>query len=453
MTAPVLLAAWVSLSITGLRGQTIAVSPNRVMTDQAASILVSGLQSGERVSIRGELVDGADGRWSSQADFVADAQGAIDTSKQAPAAGSYKEVSAMGLVWSMKTSSHEGRYQAPRAFGAQTIEFHLMRGKDQVATASLEQAPMAEGVERIPVHDGALRGVLFVPRGANRNPAVLVLGGSEGGLPSRRAAWLASHGFVALALAYFRYEDLPQDLAGIPLEYFGQALNWMAHRSEIATNRIAVMGVSRGGELALQLASMYPVHAVVAYVPANVRYPACCGFTPAPFAWAWNGRGLAYRPLRGAPAAAMGAAIEVEHIRGPVMLISGTADRIWESSSMSDLVVARLKEHHFAFAVEHLKYPHAGHAAGRPEIVPAWQGYTRNPTSGREVEMGGTPQGNAESTLDAIPKVLEFLERVLAPDDADSHGSDQGKFPSACISVNLRLTVCFEDVHFQGPSS
>jgi hypothetical protein len=81
---------------------------------------------------------------------------------------------------------------------------------------------------------------------------------------------------------------------------------------------------------------------------------------------------------------------------------------------MADSVVARLKEHHFTFDVEHLKYQHAGHGAGRPEIVPAWQGYTRNPTSGREVEMGGTPQGNAESSLDAIPKVLEFLENSLS---------------------------------------
>jgi dienelactone hydrolase len=319
------------------------------MTDQVASILVSGLAPGERVAIRGELVDGADGRWTSQADFAADAQGAIDTSKQPALAGSYKDVSAMGLVWSMKTSSHEGRYQPPRGFGAQTIEFHLIRSKDQVATATLEQTPIAEGVERIPVHDGALRGILFAPAGANRNPAVLVLGGSEGGLPSRKAAWLASHGFTAL---------------------------------------------------------------VVAYVPANVRYPACCGFTSVPFAWTWNGHGLAFRPIRGG-AAAIGATIEVEHIRGPVMLISGTADRIWESSSMADSVAARLKDHHFTFPVEHLKYSHAGHAAGRPEIVPAWQGYTRNPTSGREVEMGGTPQGNAESTLDAIPKVLEFLDKSL----------------------------------------
>ncbi len=191
----------------------------------------------------------------------------------------------------------------------------------------------------------------------------------------------------------------------------------MAHRPEIQADRIAVTGASRGGELALQLGSMYPgIKAVIAYVPANVRYPACCGFTSAPYAWAWNGRGLAFHPVRPAVNRTemnMGAAIEVELTKGPILLISGGEDRVWESSSMADSVVARLKKAQFAYSVEHLKYAHAGHGAGRPEIVPAWQGWVRNPTSGREVEMGGTPKGNAESSLDAIPKVLDFLQKSL----------------------------------------
>jgi dienelactone hydrolase len=288
----------------------------------------------------------------------------------------------------------------------------------EVGSARLEQAAVAEGVERVIIRYGDLRGTLFWPPGSDRqHPGVLVLGGSEGGLPTRRAAWLASHGFTAFALAYFRYEDLPKDLAGIPLEYFGRALSWMANRPEIAGDRIAVMGVSRGAELALQLGSMFPrIRAVVAYSPANVRYPACCGFTPVPFAWTWNGNGLAFRPVRPRAALtdmAMRAEIEVERVQGPLLLISGGADRVWDSKSMADSIVARLKRHNFTYNIEHLNYAHAGHAAGRPEIVPAWQGAVRNPTSGNDVEMGGTPKGNAESSLDASPKVIEFLRQSL----------------------------------------
>jgi dienelactone hydrolase len=407
------------IAFFGLHAQTLEVSPNRLMADESASIRATGLAPNERLSILAELVDGADARWTSEADFVADSEGRIDTSKQPAVAGSYREVSSMGLIWSMMPASRKTpRYLPPRDFGAQRIEFRLRRGSTQLASARLEQIPVAEGVKRVGLHDGELRGMLFLPPGKDRHPGVLVLGGSEGGMPSRRAAWLASHGFAALALAYFRYDDLPKELAGIPLEYFGHALNWMANRTEIAPSRIAVMGVSRGAELALQLGSMFPaLKAVVAYVPANVRYPACCGFTPVPYAWTWEGRGLAFRPLRGGfglEAMALQAVIKVEQTEGPILLISGKEDHVWNSSSMADSIVSRLKQFRFAYNVEQLKYPHAGHAAGRPEIVPAWQGPTRNPTSGRDVEMGGTPRGNAESSLDAIPKVIDFLRESLS---------------------------------------
>jgi dienelactone hydrolase len=420
MTLTLRLAVYLpSIAFCGLHAQTLEVVPNRVMADESASIRATGLPPNERLSIRAELIDGADMRWTSQADFVADSEGRIDTSKQPAVAGSYLEVSSMGLIWSMMPSSRKAsRYLPPRGFGVQTSVFRLMRGSVQLASARLEQIPMAEGVERVSLHDAELRGTLFLPPGKDRHPGVLVLGGSEGGMPPRRAAWLASHGFAALALAYFRYDDLPKELAGIPLEYFGHALNWMANRPEIAPDRIAVMGVSRGAELALQLGSMCPaLKAVVAYAPANVRYPACCGFTSVPYAWTWEGRGLAFRPLRsgfGQEAMAMQAVIKVEQTQGSILVISGKEDRVWDSSSMADSVVARLKQFRFAYNVEQLEYPHAGHAAGRPEIVPAWQGPTRNPTSGRDMEMGGTPKGNAESSLDAISKVIDFLQRSLS---------------------------------------
>jgi dienelactone hydrolase len=295
----------------------------------------------------------------------------------------------------------------------------LLEGEKQVASAQLEQKALAEGVHQIKLQ-GQLHGVLFLPGTSGRHPGVLVLGGSEGGVPRQKAAWLASHGFAALALAYFRHEDLPPDLSGIPLEYFGQALSWMMQRPEILPDRIAVVGTSRGGELALQLGSMYPqIAAVVAYVPANVRYAACCGRSARfPYAWTWQGRPLAYYVPHNNdfpnPVTSMEAAIPVEQTHGPVLLISGQDDDVWSSSLMANATVARLKSGHFPYAVEHLDYPHAGHWAGRPEIVPAWHGTVKQPGSGRATKLGGSPRGDAESSLDAIPKVLEFLRTSLA---------------------------------------
>jgi dienelactone hydrolase len=406
---------WAS-ALTIASAQTLQVIPTQVLVDEAAAVRATGLQPNEHISIQAELVDGESHTWASQAEFAADAQGVVDTSNQAPVKGSYSGVSAAGLVWSMRpTEKHVSSYQPPRELGPQIIEFRLVRDGRQVANARLEQLMVASGVERIKL-EGQIHGVLFLPNTNGPRPAVLVLGGSEGGRPQGKAAWLASRGYAALALAYFRYDDLPPLLQGIPLEYFGNALAWMMQRPEIVSDRVAVMGTSRGGELALQLGSMYPqIRAVVAYVPASVRFPACCGNTAVPYAWTWRGQPLSYVLPRflGNPTAMMQASIPVEQTRGPVLLISGVDDGVWPSQMMANAVVARLKQSHFPYAVEHLKYPHAGHRAGRPEVVPTWHGKVVNPTSGREQNLGGSPEGDAQSSLDAIPKVLEFLRQSL----------------------------------------
>jgi dienelactone hydrolase len=420
------LLVMASLSVSGLRvasAQTLQVIPDHAMVDESVAVRAGGLRPGEDIAIRAGLVDGAGKPWASEARFLADAQGAVDTSRQAPSEGSYKEVSSTGLIWSMKpTEKHTLAYTPPPDLAPQAIEFRLVRIGGEVSTTQLEQLRLAKGVRQIKVQ-GQLHGVLFVPGTEGRHPGVLVLGGWEGGVPNEQAAWLASHGFAAFALAYFRYEGLPQALEGIPLEYFGGALTWMMNRLEILPDHIAVVGTQRGGELALQLGSMYgQIKAVVAYAPASFRHPAWASYgtpTSLPYAWTWRGQPLGYMSMRlqrapmANPASVTHAAIRVEETRGPILLICGENDEVWPSSMMADAIVGRLKGVHFSYPVQVLKCPHAGHQAGRPEIVPSWQGALPHPVTGRGVIFGGTPKGDAESSLDAIPKVLEFLRTNL----------------------------------------
>ena len=51
-----------------------------------------------------------------------------------------------------------------------------------VASAQMEQLGVAEGVQQIKV-EGQLHGVLLLPNTKERHPGVLVVGGSEGGMP------------------------------------------------------------------------------------------------------------------------------------------------------------------------------------------------------------------------------------------------------------------------------
>ncbi len=402
------------LWVTSVPAQTLTVTPARILVDQTVDIRAAGLPPGERLTLRSILTDGAEQTWESQAEFTADADGTIDVAAQAPVKGSWKGISAMGPVWSMTpTSKGVTKYSPPQQFEPQEIRFDLLRENAVIATARLTQMAIGEGVRQIRV-TGHLHGMLFLPSGDGPFPGVLVLGGSEGGFPSRRAAWLASHGYAALALAYFHFEDLPADLEDIPLEYFGQALAWMMKRPEIVADRIAVLGTSRGGELALQLGSMYPqIKAVVAYVGANVRFRGCCGNRAAP-AWTWQGEPLAFVRMEEHGPEELLARIRIENMKGPILFIAGDDDRIWNSAGMAREAVEHLRHEHFAFPVENLTYAHAGHIAGRPEIVPEWHGQLRHPISGRPNDYGGSPEGNALSSIDASPRVLDFLKLSLS---------------------------------------
>ena len=68
--------------------------------------------------------------------------------------------------------------------------------------------------------DSGVRGTLFTPKKPGVFPAVIDMFGTAGGILEFRAALLASHGFICLALPYFDYKDLPESFWGIDLEYF-----------------------------------------------------------------------------------------------------------------------------------------------------------------------------------------------------------------------------------------
>jgi len=221
-------------------------------------------------------------------------------------------------------------------------------------------------------------------------PTVIMLCGSEGGkiwsdTPDavEMLAELVEQGFTVFSLAYFGAESLPPSLANIPLEYFETAFAWFAEQPEVIPNQYALVGGSKGGELALLLGSRYPqVKAVAAFVPGSVVFQGLCRKSES--SWSHGGKGLPYVPfpLTALPAIIQGArtggflqaynlalrntkqtklaAIPVENVNGPVLLISGTQDEMWPSTLMCERMIARLSEAGFPFPSEHLALE-AGH--------------------------------------------------------------------------------------------
>jgi len=117
------------------------------------------------------------------------------------------------------------------------------------------------------IRDEGLVGTFFKPVGAGPFPGIILVSGSGGGeLLSPWARLLASrYGYATFSLAYTNAENLPRHLVNIPLEYFENAIHWMQSKNEVRADRIAIIGHSRGGELALLLGATFPqIKAIVA---------------------------------------------------------------------------------------------------------------------------------------------------------------------------------------------
>ena len=429
----------------------IHIDPPCSMVDEPLRIRLTGLQSGQRVTLRASQSDDHQRTWRSHATFVADSNGDVDVASQAPLDGTYSGADAMGLVWSMALSPDEPN-QAP-LFRAQPtplpIQFVAEIDGAPIARAAAERLYVAEGVERVVVREEGLVGTLFIPPGDGPHPAVITLSGSGGGLSEGGAALYASHGYAGFALAYFNYENLPPDLIEIPLEYFETAIRWLQRHPRLDADRIAVSGASRGGELVLLLGAMFPaVKAVIAYVPSGIVHGGIgrSGVRGASPAWTYRGEAIPYmqpRPewiklspeppplpkgqpipltqrfLRGLEdeEAAVRAEIPVERINGPVLLISGKDDAMWPSERLADIARRRLEKHQFPHPYQHLAYEDAGHMISTP-YMPTTVVASRHPLTGEIFAYGGSPKAYAAAREDSWRAILKLLEETFGPTQA-----------------------------------
>lgn len=218
------------------------------------------------------------------------------------------------------------------------------------------------------------------PDRAEPGPAVLMLGGSEGGIVPF-APHLARAGYPTLALGYWtgpaagtddRLAGLPQDLHLVPLEDVATALDWLAEQPEVDPQRIYVWGYSRGAEAALLVAATYPerVHGVVANAPADVVLGAAT--RPSGSAWSLGGEPVPY--ARDVPRVdvvdAPEAEIPVDRIDGPVLLACGERDEVWAACPMSRAVAGRLEAVGHRHPVEVVALADAGHGVTVPPLTP-----------------------------------------------------------------------------------
>lgn len=419
----------------------VRIEPALALMGVPFSITISGLQPGEQVTLSARTTDRRGRLWQSAAVFAASGQGTVDVAAQAPVSGSYDVADIFGPLWSMKPPATKD--QRPPSFANDEVngwevEFTAQASSGQPASATLRrvyQMP-GQGLVRMPLETDGLRGFLYHPAGGGSFPGVLIVGGSNGGLYEWLAQAMASNGFAVLTLAYFGYPGLPEELVEIPVEYFHRAAAWMKSQPAVRDGRLALVGGSKGGELALLLASRYDdFRAVVAWTPAAHVWEGLSQkyFSPdyVPISsWSANGAALPFvrfaatpddkakeqkgelnsyvalhrKSLAEAdPALLEKAAIPVERIKAPLLLISGTLDQTWPADEFCRMIVARLEKARFPYEVRHVSHPDAGHGTFLPYLV----------TANTAPINGGLDRANAAAGFDSWKETIAFLRKHL----------------------------------------
>ena len=236
----------------------------------------------------------------------------------------------------------------------------------------------------------------FPAGGKGPHPAILLLGGSEGGLAEglrAQALLLQAAGFSTLHLAYHNAPGKSAKLVNIPLEEFYRALDWLKRQSGVDARRIAIVGYSKGAEAGLLVATRYPgIRATVLGMPSSVVWDGMSGenYLLGSFSSSWSEKGEPIAHLA---------------YKGQLMLICGEAEKLWPSCPMTDQIVERARLKGAPQPIV-LRYKDAGHGvAGAPRSnrdQDKWPG-----------KLGGTEEGNWAARADSWPKIVNFLRTEL----------------------------------------
>lgn len=258
-------------------------------------------------------------------------------------------------------------------------------------------------------------------------PGILIVGGSEGGLHhqvDRDARALNREGYSVLALSFFRGGKQSPQLALVPLEIFEHALDWLSEQPDVDGERLAMVGMSKGAEASLLVASRRPdLTAIVAAVPSSVVWP---GFDWCRFrglkqsSWSLNGEPLPALPYghfvwsNGVRSIYEGglanlsdhpdARIPVERSSAAMLLICAGRDQVWPSCTMSEQVAARLREYGRKPLVL-LSYPDADHGVFASPLEAG--------DKPRRFGFGRAAAGNEAAQADSWSQTLAFLRDEL----------------------------------------
>jgi dienelactone hydrolase len=443
-------SAVLALSLAA-HAQRIEIEPATLLAGEPLSIRLTDLKSTQTVLLTSERTvrefTGQTRRFRAQSRYVADAQGRVNLATQAPVDGSsYSGADVRGPLWSMVGT---GDAHADLPTGRVLFKLHADQTDPKPladATLEIRNALPEVATRKAEAFEGAVFASL---PGSQKRPALIVLGGSEGGSAiTRDAPHFASYGYAVLALPYYsppqwgaagqmpaELPGLPATFTNIPVERLQAARDWLVQQPEVDESRIGLIGASKGAELVLLAGThMSWMRAIVAYVPTDVVWEGWgTGVAEGSTAsFAWQGKPYAFVPYKdfgaefggfasgqdvkirrphdkgrtaAAPERVAGARIPVERIQAALMVVGGGDDQVWASGEMAQAVAnARKNSASETVAVIDAQ---AGHF-----LTGTGTGPTTHYNQGT-MKSGGTPAANARTQAQAHATLLAFLKRHL----------------------------------------
>lgn len=379
---------------------TVVASPTDALADEVVAVEVTGAQPGAEVRVEVTSTDEAGVEWSSttRSEATDDGRVVIGDGPMEPFTTLAPADPGAAYTWGL---------------GATTFTVTATADGHRSGTAEVRRRLVADGVTAAltdPATDDGVVGALWSPAPDEATgSAVLVIGGSEGGVPTPElAAAFASHGITTLAIASFGTPGLPDELAEIPLETFVTGLGWLADRPGVVPDRVWVYGASRGTEAAVLVAARHPelVAGVVLGAPSSVVNS---GF-PDDTRPAWTDGGV---PVPDAPFGTVGPApdpaadLPIEDVDGPVIATCGGEDRLWPACRHAEALFERRDGEARPEGDALAEDISAGHRVAA--IVPFLPlGRPLAPTGG-PIRFGGDPLADDRVRAEAWPLILEAL--------------------------------------------
>lgn len=415
--------------------------PRKALVDEEIDIRISDLPPFGRVKLSASmrLPWAEKTRFESYAMFTADAQGALNLSTQKPDSGTYDFPDAMGLILSMKMvkGSLKDIVKNISTDKSLLIEITAEHG-DKQACVTLERLYKKPEIKSQRITDGFVGELFYTENPSNKT--IVALGGSDGNMAALSiiSAQLASHGFHVLSVAYFNETGLPKKLAEVPIESFEKVFQWLEQNPITKGNEIYVHGTSKGGELALLLASKYPfIKKVAAFAPHAYCFQGLgnknvsswtYGRNPLPFIrlknWILFKNMLAcfiknepfgymhtYKTAVATAQNKEAARIKIEHAKADFLLIAGKNDNIWNAADGCHEIMNTLTRCQYPQDYQFISYEDTGHPFPVPYTIPLSVTLRMKLFPRLVFATGGTIEGNARAQKDSWAKTIAFFNR------------------------------------------